>query len=299
MIRFRILLFNIRNGKMKILLISILCIFLGNQLPGQVITGRIIDAVSGEPLIYAAIGVIETTRGTISDEQGKFSLAVNDIAANAVVRFSMIGYNPQSFTIEELINRENTIHLESKTFQLAELIVKPSGKQLKVGTESSTPGNLCGWGGTDTGKGYEIGTKLELGEKPVRLKSLHMLLHKQSFDKTLFRLHIRNLVDGMPGNEMLNTDVLISVDRESGWVEIDLSKYNLMFKGDIVLSLEWIKVLGLNDEKLMKMKGQSQYTANVLFKTNQKQGCMYTRWGTEATWSRFENKSPVFYLVVQ
>jgi hypothetical protein len=284
---------------MKHQLFFVLCIFLDVQLYGQVITGRVIDAISGEPLIYAGIGVIETSRGTISDEQGNFSLAVNDITANAVVRFSMIGYNPQSFTIEELINRENSIRLESKTVQLAEMIVKPSGKPWKVGTESSTPGNLCGWGGTDTGKGYEIGTKMELGEKPVRLKSLHMLLHKQSFDRTLFRIHIRNLVDGIPGNELLKSDILISVDKESGWVEIDLSKYNLVFEGDIVLSLEWIKVIGLNEDKLMKMKGQSQYTAYVLFKTNKNKGFMFTRWGTEATWSKFEGRSPVFYLVLQ
>ncbi len=289
---------NSRN-KMKTISLFILSFLISTQINCQIITGKVADASNGEPLIYASIGIVNANQGTISDEQGNFHLDVKNIPANAIIRVSMIGYNPQTFTIGDLIDKENEIRLESKITELTEIIVKPLGKPVIIGSTQISKGILCGWGGTDPGKGYEIGTKLELGENPVRIKSLHLYLHKQSFDSTLFRLHIRNLVDNMPGQELLNSEILIKVEKESGWIDIDLSKYNLVFEGDIVLSLEWIKVMGLNNNKLMKMNGQKQYTANVLFSEKKNKGCIYTRWGSEAIWSRFEDKSPCFYITVQ
>jgi len=57
--------------------------------------------------------------------------------------------------------------------------------------------------------------------------------------------------------------------------------------------------MGLNEEKLMQIQGQKQKTANVLFSKKKNQGCIYTRWGSEAEWSGYEDSSPCFYLTVQ
>lgn len=284
---------------MKASLLFVLSISFGIQLFSQTISGKVLNSSDGEPLIYASIGVIGTSRGTITDEQGNFCLDIKDIPVNSTMRFSMIGFNPVTSLVSELVDKQNAIFLEPGTVQLAEIIVKPAGKPKIVGTTDYTRGTLCGWGGTDTGKGYEIGTKLELGPTPVRLRSLHLHIHKQSFDSTLFRLHIRDLIDEMPGNELLNSDILFTADKESGWIEVDLSKYNLVFKDTIVLSLEWIKVTGLNNDSLMKMDGQKQYTANVLLSKKMNHGCMFTRWGSEAKWTSYDNSSPSFYLTVQ
>lgn len=284
---------------MKTVSLFILSLLICTQISCQTIIGKVVDALNGEPLIYASIGIVNTNMGTITDEQGSFHLDVKNNPVNAIIRVSMIGYNPQTFEIGNLTDKEIEIRLESKITELSEIVVKPLGKPVKIGTTQISKGILCGWGGTDPGKGYEIGTKLELGENRVRIKSLHLHLHKQSFDSTLFRLHIRNIVDNMPSRELLNSEILIKVDKESGWVEIDLCNYNLEFEGDIALSLEWIKVMGLNNDKLMKMNGQKQYTANVLFSEKKNKGCIYTRWGSEAMWSRFEDKSPCFYLTIQ
>lgn len=284
---------------MKTISLFILSFLISAQINCQTITGKVVDASNGEPLIYASIGIVNVNKGTITDEQGKFHLDVKKIPVNAIMRVSMIGYNPRTFAISDLIDKENEIRLESKTTELKEIIVKPLGKPVIIGSTQISKGILCGWEGTDPGKGYEIGTELKLGEKPVRIKSLHLHLHKQSFDSTLFRLHIRSLIDNMPGQELLSSEILIKVEKESGWIDIDLSRYNLVFEGDIVLSLEWIKAMGLNNNRLMKMNGQKQYTANVLFSEKKKEGCIYTRWGSEAIWSRSEDKSPCFYITVQ
>lgn len=284
---------------MKSISFFLLFIFFTFQLQGQNISGKVIDFSSGEPLAYVSIGVMETTKGTITDENGNFILDVAGQSIKLPVRISMIGYKSLTFTIEELLKNQNIIKLKSEPIQLASVTIKPYGKIKEVGTSKYSKGTVCGWGGTDFGKGWEIGLRMELGTLPVRIKSLHFRLHKQSFDSSLFRLHIREIVDNMPRNELLDKNILITVTKESGWMDIDLSKYNLVFSGDIALSLEWIKVVGIHQDRLMKMNDSKQASPNVLFNVKKKQGCIYNRWGSEAKWVRDDSHSPTFYLTVQ
>jgi hypothetical protein len=284
---------------MKSLSFLLLFIIIAIRLLGQNISGKVIDASNGEPLVYVSIGIIETTNGTITDEKGNFNLNITGKSNKLAVRFTMIGYKSQTFTIEELSKNQNIIKLKNEPIQLASVTIKPFGKIKEVGTRRYSKGTVCGWGGTDFGKGQEIGLKIELGTLPVRIKSLHFRLRKQSFDSSLFRLHIRDLVENMPLNELLNQNILIPVTKESGWIDIDLSKYNLVFSGDIVLSLEWVKVFGVHQDRLVKMKEAKQASANVLFNVKMRQGSIFHRWGTEAKWVRDDSQSPAFYLTIQ
>jgi len=281
------------------LLSTIFLFFLALQLQAQLINGKVIDSSSEKPLEYVNLGVIDTSIGITTNEKGEFSLDIKGQSPKAIVRISMIGYKPQTFLIEELTNKENTIKLVSDPIQLGEVTVKPfSGKLKKVGTTSSTwHGEFCGIGGTQKGKGCEIGTQIELGSKPVLLKSLHICMHNQSFESSLFRLHIRDIVNNLPSEEQLTENILIPIAKRSGWVDIDLTKYNLVFKDDIALTIEWVKVNTTNKMKFIKVQGRDQYC--VLFKMKQKQGSIYHRWGSESKWSREVGSSPSFYLTVQ
>ena len=149
----------------------------------QTITGKVLDASTGEALTNVSIGVVDQPRGTITNEKGAFTLETNGLSTEAVVRFSMIGYASQTFTIKDLLdNAEKVFKLENIPISLSEVVVKP-GKLRKVGaTKYSRMGNVCGWGGDKRGKGHEIGARLELGESPVSIRRLHVRVHKQSFD---------------------------------------------------------------------------------------------------------------------
>jgi hypothetical protein len=285
---------------MKSLSAFALMIIFGYQLQGQNISGKVIDFSNGEPLVYVSIGVMETSKGTITDEKGNFNLDVTGQSIKSPVRFSMIGYQSQNFTIEELSKFQNIIKLKYYPIDLAPITIKPYGKIKEVGTKDYTIlGGFDGWSGANFGKGYEIGLKIELGALPVRIKSLHFRLYKQTVDSSLFRLHIREIDENMPLNELLNKNILIPVTKKSGWFDIDLSKYNLVFSGDIVLSIEWIKVVGIHMESSMKINDSKQASPNVLFNIKRKQGCTYHRWGTEANWVKDDSSSPSFYLTVQ
>jgi hypothetical protein len=283
---------------MKILPFFVLFIFQTFQVYCQTISGKVC-ASNNVPLIYASIGIIETSFGTITNEEGCFNLEAKGLSIKSLVRFSMIGYKSHTYTIEELLNKKVLIQLESESVKLPEVIVKPSGKSKKIGTTGySFRGGICGWGGDQFGKGWELGTKIELGDSPVKIKSLHIRINHQSFDSTLFRLHIRDIVDNLPLNELLNNNILISLSKDSGWSEIDLSKYNLVFKGDIALSLEWIKVIGASNVILIKTDGQERLIPAVTFNIKLNRESIFTKWGTEAKWVRHYSGSPSIYLTI-
>ncbi len=287
---------------MKSLLFILLSVFCIGTLAGQIITGKVLDAADGEALAYVNIGVVDQLKGTITDENGAFALEVNGLSTDATVRFSMIGYAAQIFTVKDLLdNTSKVIKLVNVPVPLSEIVVKP-GKTKKVGeTTFSRRGNVCGWGGDKKGQGNEIGARLELGEMPVSIRNLHIHVQKQSFDSCLFRLHVRDIIDDMPGNELLTKNILIPITQESGWVEIDLSKYNLVFQRDIILSLEWVAVKGANKDRFVSvtsLEGKQPPTSVVLFSTMKNRYGLYTRWGSEAPWIRHEY-GPCFYLTVQ
>jgi len=284
---------------MRLLIFGIAFTLVFFQAHCQFIKGKVIDSKSGEPLKYVSIGIIDTPCGTITDESGNFSMEIKKQSPKAMVRFSMIGYTSKTFMVEEMSLAEKVVRLDNKPIQLAEVVIR-KGKLKKVGTTGySRHRGFCGWGGSYFGKGYEIGIKIELGPVPVKLRTLHMNVYKVSFDTALFRLHIRKITNGLPQNELLTTNILIAITAKEGWLELDLNKYNLLFRDDVALSIEWVKAIQPIRERYMKVNSSKQELPVMGFTLKKNKGCTFTKWGTEAKWTRLDSESPSFYLTVQ
>ena len=269
------------------------------HLNGQAIEGRILDSLRNMPLEYVSIGIINTRYGTITDQKGEFGLELQEVEPESMVRISMIGYKSQFFTLEELLNRNKVIKLVVEPFPIEEVTVKPFGEPYEIGTTRYTRlGNWCGWGGSRFGKGHEIGTRLELGDNPVHIRKLHVHVHRQAYDTSWYRLHIRDLKGGKPYRELLTSNIVVAIMEESGWVELNLDKYNIVVQGEVALTLEWLKVRGINEDRAMKINDRvtSEY---VLLNTKKNQGCIYTKWGVEGKWETGNRGSPAIYLTVQ
>jgi hypothetical protein len=284
----------------KISIILILLFALGLNCFSQRIEGKIIDSETKTNLSYVNIGVLNSTIGTITDENGLFELDCHGITENSKVRITMIGYKSETYSIKELQKENNQIELEKEVFELDEVIIEYKGTLRKIGTMKANPmAGVCGWGGTKFGKGHELGLEIDLGEKPVKIEDLNLKIHKQSFDTSMFRLHIRRIENDLPGKELLTENIFFNITGEKGWEKIDLSKYNVVTSGKVVLTIEWIKVSKAIEERLVKMNGSKQGTPVVLFKTNKKTGIFYIRKGSEAPWITEKENSPVFYIITK
>lgn len=283
----------------KWLLITSLFI-ISASLSGQFIKGIIIDATDSIPLQYASIGINNTSIGSITNELGEFSLETKKSTLKATVAFSMLGYESKTFHIQELTHKFNTIKLERKSFNIEEVIITPNIKSSEIGTTSfSLGGGVCGWGGVKFGQGHEIGIKLNLGEKFVKPISLSFRIHKQSFDSTMLRLHIRDIKNDQPNNELIDTNILFTATKSSGWIDVPLDKYDIYLKNEVVLSLEWVKVWGLNEKKMVKMHREKEKSAVFLLSTKNKCGETYIKRGVAANWKNSKNSSPSIFITVR
>ena len=266
------------------------------KVRGQIVKGRITDSKTNKPLEYVSIGIINTNFGTITDSSGHFKFDAK-AEGRSIVRISMIGYEPQQFTLGKLLGHKNEIKLDEKTIELSEVIIEPTIER-KVGeTKSNRFSDWSGWGGTQIRKGFEVGIILDLGEKPVRVKDLNVLLKRQSFDKSLFRLHNRAVKDTLITDELLTENIILTISKEKAWVKFDLSPYNIVLDGKIGLTLEWLDVTGNNINRAMKINNE-MVDAYILFKNNKNHWGLY-RWGTEANWRINRKQCPSMYLTIE
>ncbi|MDR1675783.1 MAG: TonB-dependent receptor [Tannerella sp.] len=98
------------------------------QQQGRQITGTVVD-VNGEPVIGANILEKGTTNGIVTDVDGNFSL---NVANNAVLQVSFIGYITQEISVLSLSGELLAIKLIEDSQALDEIVVIGYGTQKKV-----------------------------------------------------------------------------------------------------------------------------------------------------------------------
>ena len=104
----------------------LLVLFLCTGVRAQTLTGRITDAVSGEPLPFASIYVASTKSGTASNADGYFRVKLGP--GNNQVVFSYLGYQSQTRTVSGNTNLD--VGLSSEALELQQVEVLSSGEDL-------------------------------------------------------------------------------------------------------------------------------------------------------------------------
>ena len=88
------------------------------------VSGTVVSAEDGEPIIGASIKVAGTNTGTVTDVDGKFSL---NVAKNAILEITYIGMNKK----EVKATPNMKISMESDAHNLDEVMVVAYGKAKK------------------------------------------------------------------------------------------------------------------------------------------------------------------------
>ncbi len=99
------------------------------ERPQQQVTtirGRVIDAETGQPLVFAGITVQETNIATVTNVEGEFTLKVPpEVTGN--IEISYVGYKNKVMNIDDLKTNghRNVIRLETALISLQAIVVKP------------------------------------------------------------------------------------------------------------------------------------------------------------------------------
>ena len=91
--------------------------------PATSVSGVVYDSISGNPLSFVYVYFENSSIGTITDDNGRFEF--HDIKTSFLLTVSFLGYETQTFPIEQGKQTELEIYLKPIHYQLAEIVVKP------------------------------------------------------------------------------------------------------------------------------------------------------------------------------
>ena len=192
------------------------------------LVGQVIDADTEEPLPYVNIGLVNQNIGTVTDEAGYFELEVpGNGFADATLRFSMIGFEPQDFTLQEYRDQKIlTIPLKEKATALEEVVLttKRNRYQTKI-LGNKTTSQLIYAAFTTNKLGNEMGFLVRGRKNPMILKKFNVSLVENDYGPIRFRLNFYDLKDGLPNETLLNENIIVDTDIQSGIVSKDLTPY--------------------------------------------------------------------------
>jgi len=113
---------------MRLLFLSIFlfCTFLLNAQQFKTIEGQVIDSLSLKPVAFAHLYIVDKNYGTVTNEDGRFKLSLEEQHNNDQLTISCIGYNTRRYAVKDLLNSESTIRLSAAMQLLPEVIVDAS-----------------------------------------------------------------------------------------------------------------------------------------------------------------------------
>jgi len=255
------------------------------------ITGTVQNS-DNEPLAYVNVGFIGTTIGTISDEYGNFELSykTGSISVTDSLRFSMIGYHPQTIPIDKLDSKIE-IFLRRQVFELEEIEVLFGGlKQKRIGQFNTSVLNMgCNFSLSDYENqniGSEIGKKFII-TKSTLVDSLRFFVLHNNYDTVGFRINIYSVKANRPHINLLTQDVIFEInEKATGWIVVDLTTYKINVEDNIIVSLQWIYKSESGNVLSLPISMPTPYTH-------------YYKYGCQNNWKRFKSMTTRMKLDVR
>jgi iron complex outermembrane receptor protein len=243
----------------KILFVAAVMVFSTVVMAQSTVTGTVMDAELTTPLLGANIVVKGTTKGAITDFDGKFSLTTDAVSGEVVI--SYIGYISQTITFNGSQDL-GTITLKASEVGLQEILLLAS-----VAVDRKTPVAVS------TVRAAEIELKLGTQEFPEVLKStpgVYVTKQGGGFGDGDIRLrgfnseNVAVMINGVPVNDMENGRVYWS-----NWAGL----------GDVTSSMQVQRGLGASKVAVPSIGG----TINIISKTTDAEagGNVYTTLGND------------------
>lgn len=218
-----------------------------------VLSGKVAREDDKAPISFVNIGILDSDVGSISEEDGSFSISIPNQYQKARLLVSALGYKRISLAIDSARHFDNlTILLEESILQLKPVTI--TGEHFKrkyqFGNEMSEGGSV--YADTVTAgsaiallienKGNATKLKYTKFKYPALVEKVSVRVAKNTFNEFKIRVRLLSVdsLTGMPGKDLLNKSIVTTSRMKRGWLEIDLVKHYIMIDGPFYLCFEWI-----------------------------------------------------------
>jgi len=227
------------------------------------ISGHVVSAFSGEALPYVNIGIPGTEFGTISNEDGSFSIRIPEGLQNETIHFSSIGFRPKMYSVSMLSqNPVLTVQLQKRVVDLREIEVvghQSKNRRKTFGNGSS----LLLSGQLHFDSAYAGGGMALLIDRTgypefsfLEEASLYIAKNLSSTFKVRLRVMGVDSLTGKPKGDLLPEDLIVHSSIRRGWLRFRPNSPLKVKDSSFFLVFEWI--LTENDRKEIT-KAYSEY----------------------------------------
>ena len=281
-------------------LLSFLFTFLLYFFPSQTISqiqlsGRVIEANTKNPIPYVNIGMVDKGIGTVSDEEGLFSLELrlSDLEGENKILFSALGYQTFYIPVSSLKSFSSEyvqIALTPSTVALDEVIVSnKDGRFISDDIGYRDYGQQAyGYWKDNIALGGELATKIMAKRGLRRLERLNFEVWDNPSDSLLLRVNVYD-DDGLAGKPKTNLNksgknILCTVRKNDKLIRVDLTPYGIYVTDDFIISLELLKVFG--EAELGLVLAASGFDQNGSFR----------KYVSQDKWERIDSRNMAYSL---
>ncbi|SEL48408.1 CarboxypepD_reg-like domain-containing protein [Aquimarina amphilecti] len=218
----------------------------------------IVKGANNEKLAYVNIGIKNKNIGTISDENGHFSIRIHEENQSDSLSFSFLGYKQRTIKVSDVVEKSiREFVLDQKLVSLDEVtIISKKTKEKKLGTTSYVS-FVVGDVRADNNQNnniQEFAKKLKI-KKPSRLLDVSIALSNVNIDAAKFRINFYNIKDNLPFEKIGASNIIIEKQIINGWNTFDLKKFDLKFENPVFIAIEYLP-LEYNEQAPFNYNGQ-------------------------------------------
>ena len=277
---------------MKKFLLVFFSIFLSANLFAQyrvTIEAFVLDKNTNQPIPYVNIGFVEKSIGTVSNEEGKFTLIYHDntIGGKELLQFSALGYKTLKVRASKLahfLTNTDKIFLEPSPEILDEIIITDETRRhSRVGILSKND-TFMGYWKDKIALGGEIAAKIKIKKRKTKLLDIKFNIVENLSDSLKIRVNVYKYERRFPRTNISKTNIFHTITKKKGIETIDLKKYNIIVDNDIVVGLELVEVYG---DSIGFAVSASKYS-----------GTSFIRYISQDKWMRYAQIGMNFNLLV-
>jgi hypothetical protein len=99
----------------------------------HVLSGKVVDAETSEPLPFATVGISHRGRGMVTNNNGDFILKITDQCLNDTLTVSYVGYINRLIPVRSMPGNVMTISMERDFIPIPEIIIRAQDPVLIIG----------------------------------------------------------------------------------------------------------------------------------------------------------------------
>lgn len=219
----------------KILKLLTILIFTINY--SQIISGKVINQEKN-PIQGARIGIENTEKGDLTDDNGNFHLDISNIDKNKKLKIYVSEFLPFEIRISDFINSSGEIILTEKVINIEPVNIKPKKYRYKNFGTSNSKTRYCGYDSEKKDRLFnEYAIKVD-NYKRLKIKKINV--HIVDFnvnDSATLIFDIQNSTNGFPDDSksLANETLKLKITKKdivNNIVSIDISDKNIWTNQD-------------------------------------------------------------------